>query len=1160
MKPLSEQLYELLPAVHRIRDTENGEPLKRLLEVIAEQVGLVEDNIGQLYDDWFIETCEEWLVPYLGDLLGVRGLHQVQEAGFTQRARVANTLAYRRRKGTATMLEQLARDTTLWPARAAEFFQLLGTTQYLNHLRPANLRTPDLRQVDTLELLDSAFDRIPHTADVRHISSAEAAAIGRGRHNIPNIGLFLWRLQSYTLTAATPQPAGNALDGRFTFSPLGDPLPLYHQPETETTITHLAEETDVPDAIRPLAFLRDLQAHAARSLALPPASRPLGSTYYGPDASLEITRAGQLISPLDVACMDLSGWDRPPARVSGLLSGELPNTLALTAAAGPDTPSINITIGGEGPHPAVLAALPTTPAEAADLLGEAIRNAHPSTPFSRAQVALAGKRLLILPGKAGLAVTLAQSAADATTLGELELDAAVPVEAALSSSLKPFPSLYPGRMQVTIAGLGPRSLNLAPNPTTLLEARQRLQDTIQAAGGEPDYQAAQVLALDDRLLVVPGVTSGGASAGPVVFSADPTDASTLYRLGLNDRIGVDVATGRLAFPLGDPAADVRVTYAYGFSGDLGGGPYDRRYLRKPGEPVPAPYQNTVAEPQGLGAYLRVPDDFATLTLALDHWKNVLNGPDAVIEVTDNQTYTEDLTIDAGAADLVIQAANQRRPALIGDLTITGSGHGRLALNGLLAAGTLTIPDGASLRQLDLIHSTLVPGRRLEPDGSPSEPDTPSLVVGLADPDLRLSLERSICGPVQAPDGIAGLSASDSIIESPLRGKPAMLSPVLVSGPLAAVNLSAATPTLLATFGEEGPYLVQLQPKPATLPQARDRLEEGLHALNKGPAFDQARVLAVGNRLIVLPGVPTPVNFDAAGTDLSVQELRLDHDQAEPRFALLSGPVVTLPLSAAAPAVRLAIGGETNAIHITPPGTLVQARDNLQAAIRAASASPAFAAALVASLPADKRLVVVPGSGGDAPRFSADASDATTLDELSLQSDHFVVAATPGGDQPAPPSSFVRTTLLGPVHVKELTLGSECIFAGLLTAERRQAGCVRFSYVPRGARTPVRYRCQPDLEITTQTNALQQKDPAHINALTQSIQGWLLPAFTSTRYGSPAYGQLSRNCPVQIRTGAEDGSEIGAFYFLKGPQRESNLLASLDEYLRLGLEAGIFYVS
>jgi hypothetical protein len=193
MKHSAEDIYNLLPAIYRIRDEEGAGALRALVTVFAKQAGVVESDIAQLYENWFIETCEDWVVPYLGDLLGVRGLHSVSDATFSLRARVADTIGYRRRKGTAAMLEQLAHDSTGWPAHAVEFFELLITTQNYNHLRPHNVITPDLRRTDVLELLDTPFDRIAHTADVRHIASR------RGRHNIPNIGLFLWRLQSYPL-------------------------------------------------------------------------------------------------------------------------------------------------------------------------------------------------------------------------------------------------------------------------------------------------------------------------------------------------------------------------------------------------------------------------------------------------------------------------------------------------------------------------------------------------------------------------------------------------------------------------------------------------------------------------------------------------------------------------------------------------------------------------------------------------------------------------------------------------------------------------------------------------------------------------------------------------------------------------------------------------
>ena len=65
---------------------------------------------------------------------------------------------------------------------------------------------------------------------------------------------------------------------------------------------------------------------------------------------------------------------------------------------------------------------------------------------------------------------------------------------------------------------------------------------------------------------------------------------------------------------------------------------------------------------------------------------------------------------------------------------------------------------------------------------------------------------------------------------------------------------------------------------------------------------------------------------------------------------------------------------------------------------------------------------------------------------------------------------------------------------------------------------------------------------------------------SRRYGDPGFGQLELRCALQIRTGAESGAELGAFEFLKQPQREANLRDALAEYLRFGLEARLVYVT
>ncbi|HHS83506.1 MAG TPA: hypothetical protein ENK38_01075, partial [Gammaproteobacteria bacterium] len=158
-----DRLYELLPTFYRMRDAEQGEPLKALLRVISEQVDLVEEDIDRLYENWFIETCEDWVVPYIGDLVGYEPVHEAGEPSsldtpegwqrnkiLIPRREVANTIRYRRRKGTLALLEQLANDVAGWPARAVEYYTLLGWTQALNHLRPDRGRTADLRNSSAL--------------------------------------------------------------------------------------------------------------------------------------------------------------------------------------------------------------------------------------------------------------------------------------------------------------------------------------------------------------------------------------------------------------------------------------------------------------------------------------------------------------------------------------------------------------------------------------------------------------------------------------------------------------------------------------------------------------------------------------------------------------------------------------------------------------------------------------------------------------------------------------------------------------------------------------------------------------------------------------------------------------------------------------------------
>lgn len=95
--------------------------------------------------------------------------------------------------------------------------------------------------------------------------------------------------------------------------------------------------------------------------------------------------------------------------------------------------------------------------------------------------------------------------------------------------------------------------------------------------------------------------------------------------------------------------------------------------------------------------------------------------------------------------------------------------------------------------------------------------------------------------------------------------------------------------------------------------------------------------------------------------------------------------------------------------------------------------------------------------------------------------------------------------------------------------------MRFCWLPAGAITPRRHRCVSDAG-----------DAA------------LAPQFAARRYGAAAYLQLAAVTPQAIREGADDEGEIGLGHALAQPQREANLAIRLDEYLRLGLCAGLFY--
>ena len=316
MRLTADQMFDLLPAHIRLRDGEAGGALQALFEVLAGQAQVVQDDMFALLESWFIETCPDWALPYVGDLLDVRGRYDSGAAdGYSPRAWIANTVGFRRRKGTLAMLETLAHDATGWSARAVEMMHLLNVSQQMNHVRMHEPGTADVWNADALALEGGAFDTAPHTVDVRSIAS------GQGRYNVPNIGVFLWRLQAYPMTEADADAAG---PGRFHFDPLGRDLALFTPPKTEISGDHLAEDINVPGPLAYRPLYRELEARrAALALGRTPAvhwfdaAPPLQVWLQAANGDPFVKIAPEALTICDVH--DTGGgadWRRPPAQKS----------------------------------------------------------------------------------------------------------------------------------------------------------------------------------------------------------------------------------------------------------------------------------------------------------------------------------------------------------------------------------------------------------------------------------------------------------------------------------------------------------------------------------------------------------------------------------------------------------------------------------------------------------------------------------------------------------------------------------------------------------------------------------------------------------------------------------------------------------------------------
>jgi hypothetical protein len=320
----AESLWQLLPAVYRAADSDDFDakgPLRELVERIGVQMAVVRRSIDQIWEDQSIESCDDWVVPYIGDLLGANLLNRSDPR--VQRLQVAKAIYYRRRAGTLAVLEEAARDVTGWEVRVVEFFRRIARARHgldqeiglplsppgMEELQNAAgltgryTRTPaggfaDLRNAYGATRAHGPFDEYFHTAEMRR-------GVDRtGWYNIPRLGFFVWRLHSFPEGGGddlegllTTPVAGTALDsGSYTFDPTGRHVPLFAAGARAGAAIAL-EEWQAPGPID-----RHLLAQDRAKTGLVPPGEP----------DLYVSLAGNATASLGVFCKTSSQADLLP--------------------------------------------------------------------------------------------------------------------------------------------------------------------------------------------------------------------------------------------------------------------------------------------------------------------------------------------------------------------------------------------------------------------------------------------------------------------------------------------------------------------------------------------------------------------------------------------------------------------------------------------------------------------------------------------------------------------------------------------------------------------------------------------------------------------------------------------------------------------------------
>jgi hypothetical protein len=796
----AQRLYSRVPANYRAYDAEQGLPLYALLTVIGEQAADIRADLDSLWDNFFIETCDDWVVPYLGALAGTNLLSK--PVGESSRLDVWNTVQWRRSKGTPQMLQSLAQSISGWPASLSEFFLSLGWSQNMNHVRVDQPLTPSLRRPGAMA----------HAADF-HPAPPLAEPLGRwdsqGRYNIKNAGFFVSRLQMFPVSGVTPAasapgtspPAGNSC---FSFNPLFREVPLFSAATSKairrsdlaaSPWTYFGNDSDI--AVRQEGILL---ASDAAPAAVPAAATFQPFTFGGAGAGLALdgSHGASLMAPerfqLGAINFDITAqWKNGPT-VTTLGTFTTRNPVLTPGAKAPGTGQLALHVTPDSASPSVwfpgaivvVRAANTGLLRSTDALYIYLPPTKTPASFDVSQdgsTFVNGVLARASEGQVYPPRVLSQSTRPADAFVQLHQKAGL----ALAD-----PTRYNGEIQFEAnTDHNLLSIALTPNagvttipPAELIVTNRAGQALMvylpEDATSKPigvfvaDDGSTYFVPADSAVLIAAqtqhsfsGLTLARASAGqclpipglwplrqrrPVAMNLCSPLRSALLAPG---QVGIDPELGRFALPPGDPAlatAKFTVDYVEACSGPIGALNYDRQLDANT-------HANIVVAQSG-----DAETNFVVHTNLSDAVAAAQDGD--IIEIADSASYLSASIVASNPTvkSLTIRAAAGQRPCLLfydatgapeaSSITFTMP-MASLSFNGLLLSGGPILIEGL-VKQVTLTSCSLDP----EPGITMLKATDTTLTSGAV-----YLLKSCIVGRLSTAVGVTQLTIADSIVDA-----------------------------------------------------------------------------------------------------------------------------------------------------------------------------------------------------------------------------------------------------------------------------------------------------------------------------------------------------------------------------------------------------------